>query len=307
MTGVRRALLAGGLSAALAACTAPPAPPRATAPPDPERVGAPIRWTPPELSTDRYESSPAFSPDGRELYFVRADANFRGYRILWSRCYAGRWDPPREVPFAAPAPVLEADPALTPDGQRLYYVSTRHAHPGDDFDIWYVDRREDGTWGEPRRLPEPVNSTASELLPRVGPDGRLYFGSSRSGGFGQSDIYIATPTGPESWTVENLGPPVSTSANEYEAEISRDGRSMIVVADRGDRSHLYRFVLREGVWVETGRIPADPGVFQVGPLLSPRVDRLLFAQAGGTLSGEIFLVDLAPEVDESWPPRCTEP
>jgi len=32
----------------------------------------PARWTPHALSTDQYESSPVFSPDGRELMFFRA-------------------------------------------------------------------------------------------------------------------------------------------------------------------------------------------------------------------------------------------
>jgi hypothetical protein len=45
-------------------------------------------------------------------------------------------------------------------------------------------------------------------------------------------------------------------------------------------------------------------VFQVGPLLSPRGDRLLFAQADGERSGELFLVDLVAEPDRDWPPRC---
>ena len=43
----------------------------------------------------------------------------------------------------------------------------------------------DGRWGEPSRLPEPVHSPASELLPRPQPDGSLLFCSSRPGGHEQ--------------------------------------------------------------------------------------------------------------------------
>src|SRR3546814_8072673 len=42
---------------------------------------------------------------------------------------------------------------------------------------------------------------------------------------------------------------------------------------------------------ETGRIEAARDVFQVGPLLSPTGDRLLFAQAAGARSGEMYLID----------------
>lgn len=264
------------------------------------------RWTPAALASDQYESSPSFSPDGRELYLMRADRRFGSYRILISRCEKGGWSAPETLPFAATAPAFDADPFVSADGQRLYFVSSRGNPAGDDqFDIWVARRGKDGAFGDPQRLPAPVNSPASELLPRELPDGRLLFGSSRDGGHGQGDIYFATPQKDGSWKVENAGPPISTAANEYEAEISADGTTMVVVADRGTRSHLYEYRRDGERWVEKGQIPADDAVFQVGPLLSPIGDRLLFAQrAGEADSGEIFLADLAPNADLSWPPRC---
>ncbi len=50
---------------------------------------------------------------------------------------------------------------------------------------------------------------------------------------------------------------------------------------------------------------ARSDVFQVGPLLSPGADRLLFAQAHGDRSGELFTFDLKPAGDSpAWPPHC---
>ena len=267
------------------------------------RFGDPVPSTPQALSSERYDASPTFSPDGSEVFFMRADRAFAQYRLLWSRCEAGRWTTPAAPAFAAPDGIDDADPAFDADGTRLYYASARGNQDG-NFDIWRVERDADGHWGEPQRLPEPVNSPASELLPRPQPDGSLLFGSSRPGGHGQGDIYVATPR-EGGWRVENAGPPISTAAYEYEAELSRDGRTMVVVADRGDRSHLYVFDRVASGWTERGRVPARDDVFQVGPLLSPRGDRLLFAQAGdGTRSGEWFLVDLVPHPDHAWPPAC---
>lgn len=264
----------------------------------------PRHWTPAALSTDQYESSPTFSRDGREVHFFRANRQFGDYRLLQSACRDGKWSTPVEPSFAAPLPALESDPALDEDGRRLYYVSNRDAADPDNLDIRVVERGTDGAWGTPRRLPEPVNSPASELLPRPLADGRLLFGSSRAGGHGQGDIYIATPGKGGSWSVENVGPPVSSAANEYEAEISRDGRVLVVVADRGDRSHLYVYDKRGGQWHERGRVAARDDVFQVGPLLSPDGRRLVFAQADGARSGELFLVDLAADAALDWPPIC---
>lgn len=269
-----------------------------------QQLEAPRRWTPAAIATSGYESSPTFTPDGREMYFLSADASFSKYRVLFSRCEAGKWSKPEVPSFAKSLPVIEADPFVTHDGKRLYYISSRQDPKHEDFDIWFVDRNADGSWSEPSRLPEPVNSPTSELLPRQDLQGRLYFGSAREGGHGQGDIYMATLDAEGKWQVSNVGPPVNTAAFEYEAEVSRDGRTMVVVGNRVERSHLYLYKQRDGRWTEMGQIPALAEHFQVGPLLSPSGDRLLFAQRDGERSGEMFLVDLVPGADRIWPPQC---
>ncbi|MDI9237675.1 hypothetical protein QLQ15_01975 [Lysobacter sp. LF1] len=267
-------------------------------------TAAAVRVTPDALSSGEYDSSPTFSQDGKEVYFFRADRGFGRYRLLTSRCVEGRWTEPVPPSFAT-AGVSEADPALSADGRWLYYVSARADPAGERLDIWRVKRNAEGEWSEPERLPEPVNSTDSQLLPRPQPDGRLLFGSSRPGGMGQGDIHLATPGTDGHWRVENMGPPISTGANEYEAELARDGNVLVTVADRGTRSQLYVYVRDGATWRERGRVPARTDVFQVGPLLSPDGRRLLFSQADTEArSGEWFLIDLEKNADPNWPPRC---
>ncbi len=265
-------------------------------------AATPERWTPAAISTDQYESSPTLSPDGRELFFFRADRQFDNYRLLSTRCVDGRWSMPVEPSFAAAPGVLETDPAFSHDGRVLYYGTSRHRK--DDLDIWKVERGADGQWGAPKRLPEPVNSPHSELLPRELSDGRLLFGSNRPGGPGGRDLYVATPQEDGGWQVQPLLGEANTAGDEYEADISRDGRVMVVVANRGERSHLYRYEQVDGAWRERGQVPARQDVFQVGPLLSPDGKRLLFAQADGERSGELFLVDLEAGADPAWPRAC---
>ena len=266
-----------------------------------------VRWTPAAIATDQFETTPTFTPDGHEMFYMQSDPSFRRYRLLWSRCEDGKWSKPRSPSFAASAEEFDADPFIAHDGKRLFFISTRQNRTKEDgdFDIWFVEREPDGGWAaHAQRMPEPVNSEGSELLPRMTAQGQLYFGSDRAGGFGQGDIYVASSTSGQAWRVSNVGSPVNPAAFEYEAEVSRDGRTLLVVADRGDRSHLYRFQKRDREWIETGRIPARHDVFQVGPLVSPTADRLLFAQADGERSGEMFLIDLSANVDTRWPPRC---
>lgn len=270
------------------------------------------RWTPTAIASDLFESSPAFTPDGREMYFMRANRAFSEYTLLRSRCAASGWDAPQPVSFGLPAPVSEGDPYVTRDGRRLYFISTRPA-PGklsNDLDIWVVKRNDRGDWGTPARLPEPVNSAHAELMPRETADGRIYFGSDRPGGMGGNDVYVASPLSDGTWQVTNLGADINSASNDYEAEVSADEKQLVLVSNREGRSHLYRFEQSAGRWHARDRIPARDDVFQVGPLLSPRGDRLLFAQADGTRSGELFLADLTSTPDRSWPPAgaaCAPP
>jgi hypothetical protein len=81
-------------------------------------------------------------------------------------------------------------------------------------------------------------------------------------------------------------------------------RSAAIVADKAATSRLYRFQLRAGHWSEAGQLAARSDVFQVGPLLSPDADRVLFAQAAEELSGKMLLVDLVPTPNTRWPRVC---
>lgn len=267
---------------------------------------SPARWTPSEWSTPEYETTPAFSPDGSKAVFMRADRAFGRYRLMESECIDGRWTTPREPAFAAATPMHDGDPFITHDGASLYFISTRHRYHevgNDDFDIFVVSRGVGGMWGTPERLPEPINSAGSELLPSVDREGVLYFGSNRAGGRGGSDVYRATRDPRGIWHVTNVAA-VNTEANEYEADVSADGTRLAVVSDRIKRSRVYLYRRIAGTWEVEKAIDAYDEVFQVGPRLSPDGKRLLFGQDAGAASGELFLVDIARDPDPRWPPQC---
>lgn len=285
-------LLSGGIQA-MDGCASP-------------TVGKPVRWTPRELSTDQYESSAVFASGGQEMYFMRADRNFGNYRILQSHCVDGRWTEPKKVAFSSVAGADDGDPFVTREGSQLYFISTRHRFSevgNEDFDIFVSTRSKDGEWEAPVRLPEPVNSVGSELLPRFDSAGTLYFGSDRPGGVGGADIYSAQRIDDGTWQVQNLKS-LNTSANEYEAAISDDGTEIAVISDREGKSRVHLFKKERDQWVQTGRIRAREAVFQVGPLWSSDGRRLMFSQDAGQDSGEIFVIDTKANPDAEWPPTC---
>ena len=190
-------------------------------------------WAPRGISSPQFESHAAFDPRNGDLYFVRSSPQFEGWRILVSRCSKQGWSEPAAPEFAGDG--VEADPWFTSDGSSLYFISTRSTDgvKRKDLDIWRVDRSAEGRWGSPTRLPEPVNSTGQEWFPRLAADGWLYFGSSRPGGLGKTDIWRARADAQGRWTASNLGPAINTEGDEYEPLVSPDGSSMIVMADGG--------------------------------------------------------------------------
>ena len=52
------------------------------------------------ISTGDFESHPAFTPDGRTLYFLRSTPNFSLWTILVSRFEKGKWTTPEMAPFS---------------------------------------------------------------------------------------------------------------------------------------------------------------------------------------------------------------
>jgi WD40 repeat protein len=260
-------------------------------------------WKPKGISSPQFESHAAFDPRTGEFYFVRSSPAFEGWRILVSRCTRGGWSEPRPPVFAGDG--VEADPYITPDGRTLYFISTRSLNgvKRDDLDIWRVERGDDGEWGQPTHLPEPVNSNGPEWFPRPSADGWLYFGSKRPGGLGGNDIWRARTDGGR-WTVENLGPAVNTPGQEYEPLPSADGSRLIVMADGG----LYETRKTPTGWSPRVKLGPDVNVdgSEIGAVFSPSGRSLLFSRdTKGSDSGEFFVwheVD-----DEAWPPDCPPP
>lgn len=244
-----------------------------------------------DMSTEAWDSHPAFSPDGKRLLFVKSSEEFSGWKIWESvRLRSGEWSEPRLSSFAGA--YLSADPFFAPDGW-LYFISNgpQGSQRTPHLDIWRT-RIVRGRWLKPDRLPEPVNSPGNEWFPRLQRDGSLYFGSDRPGGFGRTDIYRAVRRKAE-WAVTNLGAPVNGAGDEYEFELDSTGRLAILMSTRGGSSSGDLHVTRrtKAGWSEPRPLPASintPGL-EVGPLLTR--DRLYFSsKRPGGRSGDVYSV-----------------
>jgi Tol biopolymer transport system component len=319
----RAAGVAAGIAVwMLTACEAPEPPaaaqvpaqaPPATAPIPPYGLAVPVTepvaFAPGIISTGDFESGTAFSPDGRTLYFVKSDWRLGRWTIYESHYADGHWGTPVIAPFSGK--FRDADPFVTADGRQLYFISDR---PVDgrikpDMDIWVMDRAMQG-WSEPRNLGAPVNSPQSEWHPSMSTRGVLYFGSSRPGGFGLTDLYRATSGGGE-WHVENLGAPVNTPSDEYEPLIAPDGSYLIFMAYRPDAlggSDLYASRPLGDSWTVPVNLgaPVNSAALEMAPSLSPDGKYLFYTSTRrfesdantmtppGNGNGDLYEIDRPP-------------
>ena len=129
--------------------------------------------------------SPAFTPDGDTVYFMRGSD--QGASVMVSRRVKGQWSAPVVAPFSGHW--RDGDPSMAPDGSFLVFASnrpaTRDGQPidavrngkvfkGQGMNLWRVDRKGDG-WSEPVRLPDAVNTCNSTFAPSIAQDGSIYY------------------------------------------------------------------------------------------------------------------------------------
>jgi ankyrin repeat protein len=208
----------------------------------PEPTDGPAMFAPGIVSLNLYhaEHSPVVvSPDGTELYWGMP------YRepIMRSRLVEGRWTAPEPAPFNSS--YADGEAIFSPDGERIYFLSTRPLTPTGATDVehvWFMDRQGDG-WSEPHPASAAVNAFRHHWLVSVTRDGTLYFAAAAEGGFGDIDIYRAPMVNGTHQTPENVGPVINTQGTDNTPFIAPD-ESYLIFASRGRatadrRFHLY--------------------------------------------------------------------
>ena len=181
------------------------------------------KWSKPqtidsELNSDLDEGACCFSPDGRSMYLTicKTDPNYPRYAtIAVSSRSDAAWSKPKELAISKDTLSSFAHPAISPDGEWLYFVSDMPGGLG-GFDIWRC-KLIGNEVGAAENLGEPVNTPGDEMFPTFRPNGDFYFSSDGHPGLGGLDIFIARGYGGtkergnenSSTTESNLEPPYS--------------------------------------------------------------------------------------------------
>jgi Tol biopolymer transport system component len=135
---------------------------------------------------------------------------------------------------------LEGCPIEGPDGRSLFFASNRDGQ----IDLW-VSRRanRNSGWGEPEKLPAPVNSPFNDFCPTPLPGGELLFVSTRPGGCGSgtADIYLTSLHPTRGWREpQHLGCDVNSASDEFSPSyVAAGGGLLFFSSNRAGQDDIY--------------------------------------------------------------------
>ena len=176
-----------------------------------------------DVNTKYHESTAAITADGKRMYFDRNDYYNGKYKkseeginelnIYYAENVNGEWIDIKPVPFNDHQ-YSTSHPALSPDGNTLYFTSDRPGGKG-KADIYRVSISKDGTFGTPVNLGDNINTEGKEGFPYVDANGTLYFASDAHLGMGGLDVFAAVAKGADFGEAKNLGLGVNSSEDDF--------------------------------------------------------------------------------------------
>ena len=232
------------------------------------RKNAAGKWAVPEhldggINTINDEGVCSFSTDGKIMFYTQspyAPDGEKGTDIMMTNRAGGTWSTPQKIKIFNDSTVSVAHPAISPDGQTLYFVSdSKKGHGGKD--IWKATIA-NGECKFIEDLGPEINTLGDEMFPSVRADGTLFFASNGHAGFGGLDIYKATPKKEGGWTVVNMGVPINSSGDDFGITFSGNEQKGFFSSNRNEtkgNDAIWSFILPEEAYGIAGKVVDEKG------------------------------------------------
>lgn len=209
------------------------------------------KWSKPEdvsggVNTVYDEGACCFSVDGREMYLTQCvtDPSYPRYaQIVKSNRSDAAWSKATEVKLTGDTLSSYAHPAISPDGEWLYFTSDMPGGKG-GLDIWRVRITPTG-YGGVENLGEPINTPGDEAFPTFRPNGDFYFSSNGHPGLGGLDIFIAKVGKDGRYHLSHPGYPLNSQGDDFGMTFEGPYNRGFFSSNRGDArgwDHIYSFV-----------------------------------------------------------------
>lgn len=145
----------------------------------------------------------------------------------------------------------EATLATSFDGQ----IVLSYRYENGDGNL-YITRLFGNQWTKPKKFSKPINTKGWEENEFISSDGsRLFFTSSRDGGFGGKDIYMCKKLPDGEWgKALNLGSVINTPKDEEAPIVYSDGRTLFFSSNKYKQPCCYDIfssvLSNDGIWSE---------------------------------------------------------
>ena len=197
----------------------------------------------------------SFTADGKTAYYTRNGRKTKnGYLLeVWEANFKeGRWTPSDRLFFNKQG-YNYFHPSITPDGQRLYYVTDEAGGYG-GTDIYYIEKNGDGSWKPTSNIGQVINTIGNELFPSFY-DGTLFFSSNGHAGIGGLDIYRLASDARGDAVVKNLGYPINS--NKDDISFSIKGNTGYFSSNRYGSDDIFAFDYAQSFIVMNGKVTLD--------------------------------------------------
>lgn len=164
------------------------------------------------------------SPNGDEIMFTAQSIMGNLSAIISVKKNNTTWSKPQVASFSGKH--FDLEPCFSPDGLKLYFVSTRALDDSlepKDFDIWYVERSSlKDSWSRPKNLGAPINTQYGEFYPSIADNGNFYFTRDDTSKNRKDDIYVSVLKNGKYQEPMALPDSINSESYEYNAFIAPD-------------------------------------------------------------------------------------
>lgn len=200
-----------------------------------------------EINSKYHESTPVITRDGKTMYFTKTNESPKikkskkektQVKIYRATKVGGEWSKIEDLSINGDN-YSNAHPVLSADEKTLYFVSNMPSTMG-QTDIFYVQIKDDGSFGVPQNLGPEVNTKGRESFPYITSDNELYFSSDGHFGLGGYDVFYIDLKS-QGKELYNLGTPINGASDDFAFSINNRTKKGFLSSNRTGKDAIYCF------------------------------------------------------------------
>ena len=202
----------------------------------------------PGLNDEGANAVVGFNRNGDKVYLLDATRKWLGLKkVTFTN---NKWSVPEMVPIPKIRNYGSFNGLYIHPSEGIILLSIQTANSRGSEDIFVVEKNIDGSWSEPVKLPDNINSSRFEISPFLTHDGTtLYF--SREVSPGNADIFYCKRT-ENSWDNWSDPKPLNINSDHFDAyfAIYPDGNAYFVSNREEEMTDIYTTQIKENVMAE---------------------------------------------------------